>query len=761
MPHESDAQASGSSRSPVRRWDLLDAETIERLESLAESRLGTTLAHRFKLDRIIAIGGMATVYEATQSPLMRRVAVKVLHPTEIEAGRTDFFLRVANAASNLRHPNIISIVDFGHEEDGTLFLAMEYVPGEDLGELLAREKRLEINRLVRISEQVCLALEVAHRAGVVHCDVKPSNVMIESMPGNPDFVKVVDFGISRVADERSDATPDDPEDEESAEENPIMGSFSFMAPEQLLERPIVPQTDIYSLGVMMYVALAGQLPYEADGDQELLYAILNTPPRDPREVSDQDIPDALVSIINRALAKTPGERYGSAAAMRRELMGLSRRQPEQEIDELSSFEILFPEDELLEEEVEEPVAMDDIDSQWDTYSDVVSLSTLNLREPERSPTSRAVELMQVDTDFSRESLNQFVGRPGRPHLVGRQEQLAQLWQAVQRTRRGGLAIWVSGAYGSGRSFFITRALKLVAHETNAFVMRCSLDAGDRERPYHALYQWLRAALSELHNRAGESEGHSELLDILMSEEELGQKQVEPKSLDLPKPATRNDDEDAIFTSASSQPDAGLVLPFPTPPPIPVHRTQEGYHRLDLLTLGMAKLETSILEALISRWDKEYDGTAPWDSEHRPFDGGPLRFPETRRHLLRFAFDAFLRRLSAVVQDMHPNQTERVPIVLAVDGWEHIDGPTHRIIRQVLQEGRNLPMLFLLSHNVDTSRLSDDFPEDDPTGSRSSADQPPEWCDLEIRMPSFNPDEISEFISLELGAQPNQEFIGLL
>ncbi|MEL6181588.1 MAG: hypothetical protein AAFS10_21700, partial [Myxococcota bacterium] len=93
MPHESDAQASGSSRSPVRRWDLLDAETIERLESLAESRLGTTLAHRFKLDRIIAIGGMATVYEATQSPLMRRVAVKVLHPTEIEAGRTDFFLR--------------------------------------------------------------------------------------------------------------------------------------------------------------------------------------------------------------------------------------------------------------------------------------------------------------------------------------------------------------------------------------------------------------------------------------------------------------------------------------------------------------------------------------------------------------------------------------------------------------------------------------------------------------------------------------------
>ncbi|MBH23544.1 MAG: hypothetical protein CMH57_03575 [Myxococcales bacterium] len=757
MPNNSDAQASGASRTTVKRWETLDADTIERLEAHAESRLGSTLAHRFQLDRIIAIGGMATVYEATQSPLMRRVAVKVLHPTEVEAGRMDFFLREANAASNLRHPNIISIVDFGHEEDGTLFLAMEFVPGEDLGELLGRLGHLEMSRLLRISEQVCLALEVAHRAGVVHCDVKPSNVMIEPMPGNPDFVKVVDFGISRVVTEELGDAPEAPEDGPH-----IMGSFTFMAPEQLLNRPVVPQTDVYSLGVMIYVALTGQLPYASSNDQELIRAILHEPPRDPREVASQEIPDELVDILSRALAKTPGERYGSAAAMRRALMGLSRRpNVREEADELSALEILFPEDELLEEEVEEPhgvTPIDEVDSQWDTYSDVVSLSNphLTLREPERVAAPHTMELVRIDTDFSQESLSEFKGRAGRPRLVGRQEQLAQLWQAVQRTRRGGLAVWLSGAYGSGRSFFLKRALKLVEHESSAMVMHSNLDAGDRERPYHALYQLLRAALSELHARleASTPEAPSSSGDELASS-------TPPRSLDLPKPVTRElDDDDEVYTSAASLPDAGLILPFPTPPPIPVHRARENFHHLDLLSLGMGKLETSILEALIRRWDQEFSG-APWDAEHRPFDNGPLRFPETRRHLLRFAFDAFLRRLSEVVQETSVHDGKRVPIIIAVDGWEHIDGPTHRIIRQVLQEGRNLPMLFILSHNVDTSRLTDEFPEDDPTGTRTSADQPPDWCDLEIRVPQMTRDEITRFISLELGTTPNKEFIDLL
>ena len=142
-------------------WQRLSTDMVRRLEEAAKQRIGQTLAGRFHLKRIIAIGGMATVYEAIRSPLMRRVAVKILHPTEIEAGRTEYFLREANAAAALRHPNIISIVDFGKEDD-TLFLAMEYVPGQTFGELLASEYPLPHKRLIHIIQRKAQSRDAGH-----------------------------------------------------------------------------------------------------------------------------------------------------------------------------------------------------------------------------------------------------------------------------------------------------------------------------------------------------------------------------------------------------------------------------------------------------------------------------------------------------------------------------------------------------------------------------------------------------------------------
>jgi len=753
-----------------------DKDAIERLHMVAESRLGRTLAGRFTLDRIIAIGGMATVYEATQAPLMRQVAVKVLHPTEVEAGRTDFFLREANAASGLRHPNIIAIVDFGQEDDGTLFLAMEYVPGIDLGDLLSDAFPLPLPRLISIAEQVCLALEVAHRAGVVHCDMKPSNVMVESVPGNPDFVKVVDFGISRVSN---------PDVEEEAPDE-ILGSAYYMAPEQALGAQVSPETDIYGLGAVLYAALTGNVPFGHVDEVALLDHIVSTAPAAPSALRpDLDIPAALDQIVLKAMAKPITERFRSAAELRLALLSLidTRRgladthdsldillddelfDVDGDVAHLLEFELDGTDDwgpvpdlpefaELSDTafadsafmpghsrgaagasdtldpppfhiELAEPLDID-FELELGLEPDPLDLDPLDDEEPiELTEPARGFDLARIDTGAVHDPRRQprqtgsFVGRGRTATLIGRQNTLERLRAEFARTRRGAVSVLLTGDYGTGRSFFIDHAVRILQQETGAVILSAELNPGDRERPYIALHQWAKAALACSRSR-------------------------------LPLAPTLGSDFDQdVFTSAPADPlnpaqRNALPTPVPAPQPLMAGSELSLNVRGALNDLQLGPLEQETLSALLTRWNGprtslQDDGY----EDSRCFDGTALRLPETRRQLLRYAFDGLIRRL-VQLSDETQRGAQNVPVILVVDGWEHCDGATRGIVRSLLAEGRSLPLLLLITRESDTQRADDTFPEEPSVNEELDA-AAGEW-DTEIRIDPFNLDDVAELVA---------------
>ena len=445
-------------------WQRMTSGTVRQLEELAKARIGNTLAGRFHIQRLVAIGGMAAVYEAIQSPLMRRVAVKILHPSEIEAGRRDYFLREANAVAQLRHPNIISIVDFGQEPDGTLFLAMELVPGMTFGELLGREYPLDFGRLVSIADQVCLALEVAHRSGVVHCDMKPSNIMIESVPGNPDHVKVLDFGISRSLKR---------EPGHSALDKEIIGSYYYMAPEQILGDEVTPQTDVYGLGVVLFTSLTAAYPFNEADDARLMDAIIKTPPPTPSKVRPElPIPPALDAIVCKALSKDPADRYQSCAELRRALLRFEESSAlSPSADNPHSLEILLPEEELFEVEIDvesvegPPSVPAELRINLPTFGPMPAISLEVGAEPLEIAFPEP-ELMPGPEAPLEESLR-FLS--GRAPIIGRRAQLADLQRAALLTRRGVVAAHVTGAHGGGASFFVTRALEVLRSDLQATI----------------------------------------------------------------------------------------------------------------------------------------------------------------------------------------------------------------------------------------------------------------------------------------------------
>ncbi len=614
--------------------------TLRALEELAHSRVGQTLAGRFHIQRLVAIGGMAAVYEAIQSPLMRRVAVKILHPSEIEAGRRDYFLREANAVAQLRHPNIISIVDFGQEPDGTLFLAMEMVPGMTFGELLGREYPLDFKRLTHIAEQVCLALEVAHRAGVVHCDMKPSNIMIESVPGNPDHVKVLDFGISRSLKK---------EPGQSVLDEQIIGSYHYMSPEQILGDSVTPQTDVYGLGVVLFTSLTATYPFNEADDARLMDAIIKKRPPMPSQVRPELlIPPALDGIVSKALSKAPADRYQSCAELRRALMrfeetaGLSPS-----TDTPHSLEILLPEDELFEVEID--LSMDlEADSVADDEERPVNLPTfgplpaipadlgalpLNISFPEPE--------MLLGPEAPLEESLRFLS--GRAPIIGRRRQLAEIQRAALLTRRGVVSAHVTGAHGGGASFFVTRALEVLRSDLQATILHDELPSSCREYPLQALYQLVCGAVDEYETMVGVEAG----------------------------------------------PEGESVL---------------ARRRRNLVRLGMGRFEAASLRALLDRF-----GSA--DPHLRNYENGPLRSPETRVALLTHAFAELVRLLVMLGRERSQGGAHRAPLVLTIDGWEHCDPVSRAVVRRILTQCASLPLLFVAVTTQDASPDAEYFPQE--------------------------------------------------
>jgi len=274
----------------------------------------TLIGGRYQVLRRLGVGGMADVFLARDLNLQREVAVKVLRRdfTEDAAFRVNF-LQEARAAANLSHPNIVTIFDFGHEP-GQYYIIMEYIEGTDLKTLLRRRGPMPTQEATELMTQLCDGVGYAHRAGLVHCDLKPQNILI-SPQGK---VKITDFGISRAL-----ATIQPDERQET-----VWGSPQYFSPEQARGAAPSPASDVYSLGVVFYEMLTGRLPFEA-ASADLLAELHLHAPVTPASHHNPDLPDLLDRILLKVLSKEPAARYRTADQFGRVLENfLSQAPPE-------------------------------------------------------------------------------------------------------------------------------------------------------------------------------------------------------------------------------------------------------------------------------------------------------------------------------------------------------------------------------------------------------------------------------------------------
>jgi serine/threonine-protein kinase len=282
--------------------------------------IGSTIAGKYRCEALIARGGMGRIYKAIQEPLGRAVAVKVLtadDAPEIRRGMDEarFYLE-ASIASRLVHPNTVVIHDYGALEHKTgYYIAMELLDGKSLARELRDAGPLPLHRAVHILEQLCGSLAEAHGHGVVHRDLKPLNVILVERGGDPDFVKLVDFGLVKWMDEGV-------HHDHLTEQNAIVGSPLCIAPEQILGEHVDGRTDIYALGVLAFETLTGRAPFvreeEKGGPGYLLRGHLMQVPPKLRDVQpDLAFPEAVEDIIARCLAKQPADRFPSMEAVAR------------------------------------------------------------------------------------------------------------------------------------------------------------------------------------------------------------------------------------------------------------------------------------------------------------------------------------------------------------------------------------------------------------------------------------------------------------
>lgn len=279
--------------------------------------IGAVLDGRFRLDRLLGAGGMGKVYAGQQLSVDRLVAVKVLREelSESESLGQRFF-REAKVVASLRHSNIVGLVDFGRDaERGLLYIAMEYVDGVSLAHLL-RRGRLEAGLAVSITRQICSALAEAHACGVIHRDLKPDNVMLVTTAEGRLVVKVLDFGIALPTGEEARLT----------NTGAVVGTPHYMAPEQAQDRPITNQSDLFSLGVLLYEMLAGRLPFVADTPMAVLLKVITlAPPPITEALAAADLPPAsLIALMERLLAKEPSGRPADISAVAEALDDIAR-----------------------------------------------------------------------------------------------------------------------------------------------------------------------------------------------------------------------------------------------------------------------------------------------------------------------------------------------------------------------------------------------------------------------------------------------------
>ncbi len=281
----------------------------------------TLLNGRYRLDAQQGSGGMAVIYKATDLALGRTVAVKVLRPSL--TNDADFlrrFRQEARNVANLSHPNIVTVHDVG-QDGNTHYIVMEYIDGDDLKKLIRQEAPFPLDRALSLAIKICAGVGYAHRAGLVHADVKPQNVLI--IPGNNTFnVKVTDFGIAQAA------SATQPRERQRV----VWGSPHYFAPEQAQGDPPTPASDVYSIGVVLFEMITGRLPFVGTDQQELALAHIHETPPNASEINP-NIPESMDRILQKVLSKEPTARYRTAEQFGRILITY-RRQGQVTTDQL-------------------------------------------------------------------------------------------------------------------------------------------------------------------------------------------------------------------------------------------------------------------------------------------------------------------------------------------------------------------------------------------------------------------------------------------
>ncbi len=263
---------------------------------------------KYALVRLLGQGGMGEVYEARHTKIGRLVAVKFLHgefAKNPEVARR--FENEARAAGEVQHENIAGVYDVGALPDGTQYLVMEFLEGEDLDRLLRRERKLPLSRAADLLMQACHGLEVVHRRGIVHRDLKPANLFLTRRASGADLVKVLDFGIAKLRRPEGDAS--------ATGTGVALGTPYYMSPEQARGgRDIGTRSDVYALGVIFYELLSGRRPHDGGSLLEILHHILTKPPRPLEEVCP-DLPEPVYGLVRKAMALNPAGRFGGVGEL--------------------------------------------------------------------------------------------------------------------------------------------------------------------------------------------------------------------------------------------------------------------------------------------------------------------------------------------------------------------------------------------------------------------------------------------------------------
>jgi serine/threonine protein kinase len=294
---------------------------------MATPRKGTMVDERYRIDRKIGSGGMADVWLADDTELDRKVAIKILH--DRFAQDTEFvqrFQREAQSAAGLQHPNVVGVFDRGSFRD-TYFIAMEYVDGPSLKDLV--KGGMGTKDAMDFTRQILKAARFAHRKGIIHRDLKPQNVLID----DEGRARVADFGIARGG-ENSDITAT----------GSVMGTAQYLSPEQAQGKPTTPRSDIYSIGVILYEALTGRVPFEGDSAVAVALKQVSEQPRRPSAINP-DIPPALDAVVMRALAKDPDARFKDADAFLKALDAAEKAPDAPRPQDTAAYAAISPEGE--------------------------------------------------------------------------------------------------------------------------------------------------------------------------------------------------------------------------------------------------------------------------------------------------------------------------------------------------------------------------------------------------------------------------------